>query len=119
IQETVYDAFVEKLAKKVSAFRLGDPLERSTDMGPVISRAQFDQTLEYIESGLAEGARLVAGGKPARMSGALENGFFIEPTVFADVSPANRIMREEIFGPVVCVMPFKDEADALRLANDH
>lgn len=119
IQETIYDAFVDKLAKKVSAFRLGDPLDRTTDMGPVISRSQFDQTLEYIESGLAEGARLVAGGKRAQMSGALAEGFFIEPTVFADVSPDNRIMREEIFGPVVCVLPFRDEADALRIANDH
>ena len=119
IQETIYDAFVDRLAKKVSAFRLGDPLDRTTDMGPVISRSQFDQTLEYIESGLAEGARLVAGGKRAQMSGALAEGFFIEPTVFADVSPDNRIMREEIFGPVVCVLPFRDEADALRIANDH
>ena len=119
IQETIYDAFVEKLAKKVSGFRLGNPLDRSTEMGPVISRSQYDQTLDYVKSGQAEGARLVAGGKPAQMEGALAEGFFIEPTVFADVKPDNRIMREEIFGPVVCVLPFKDEADALRIANDH
>lgn len=119
VQETIYEAFVEKLAHKVSTFRLGDPLERTTDMGPVISRAQMDQTLAYIKSGIAEGARLVAGGKRAELSGALAEGFFIEPTVFADVVPSNRIMREEIFGPVVCVLPFKDEADALRIANDH
>lgn len=119
VQETIYDAFVEKLAQKVSGFTLGDPLDRSTDMGPVISRSQMEQTLDYIESGVSEGARLVAGGNKAEMPEALSEGYFIEPTVFADVVPDNRIMREEIFGPVVCVMPFKDEADALRIANDH
>jgi acyl-CoA reductase-like NAD-dependent aldehyde dehydrogenase len=88
-------------------------------MGPVISHGQMAQVLEYIESGRTEGARLVAGGKRAILPEPLHQGYYIEPTVFADVTPNFRIMREEIFGPVVCVLPFRDEAHALQLANDH
>lgn len=119
VQQSIYGAFVEKLAAKVAAFRLGDPIDRTTDMGPVISRKQMESTLEYIESGKSEGARLVTGGALANLPAPLNDGYFIQPTIFADVTPNHRIVREEIFGPVICVMPFTDEQHALQLANDH
>ncbi|KAA0969530.1 aldehyde dehydrogenase [Aureimonas fodinaquatilis] len=119
VQDTIYEAFIEKLAAKVAGFKIGDPLDRATEMGPVISRKQMETTLDYIESGKSEGARLVTGGARAAMSGDLADGYYVEPTIFADVNPSHRIVREEIFGPVICVMPFTDEKHALQLANDH
>jgi aldehyde dehydrogenase (NAD+) len=84
-------------------------------MGPVISARQRDRIMSYIQSGLDEGARLIAGGKVARDKG---GGFFVEPTCFVDVSNDMKIAREEIFGPVLAVIPFEDEEDAIRIAND-
>ncbi|HEX5641038.1 MAG TPA: aldehyde dehydrogenase family protein, partial [Thermoleophilia bacterium] len=94
---------------------VGDPLDQATFMGPVAGRRPFDTVRDYIDVGAAEGARLVAGG-PARPEG-LDRGFFVRPTVFADVAPDMRIFREEIFGPVLCMTPFRDEEDAIELAN--
>lgn len=119
VQESIYNTFVDRLAAKVSAFRLGDPMERTTDMGPVISRRQMELTLQYIESGKSEGARLVTGGARAQLPAPFDAGYFIQPTIFADVRPDQRIIREEIFGPVIGIMPFTDEKHALHLANDH
>ncbi|MCM2332798.1 MAG: aldehyde dehydrogenase family protein [Anaeromyxobacteraceae bacterium] len=114
VQRTIYARFVEAMAEKARRIKLGPPLDRSTKMGPLVSREQYDRVLSYVEVGRREG-RLVAGGRRAP---GFERGFWVEPTIFADVPPTARIAREEIFGPVVVVMPFEDEADAIRLAND-
>ncbi len=117
VQETIYDAFVEKLAAKAKTLRVGDPFDPATQLGPVISSKQRDRVLGYAGLGRDEGARLASGGNAARVPG-FEGGYFVEPTVFADVRSDMRIFQEEVFGPFTVVTPFKDEADALRLAND-
>jgi betaine-aldehyde dehydrogenase len=96
--------------------RLGDPLRRDTKMGPLVTPEHMDKVLGYIELGRSEG-RLIAGGGRARVDG-LERGNFVEPTIFADVDNRARIAQNEIFGPVLAVIPFRDEAEAIRLAND-
>jgi acyl-CoA reductase-like NAD-dependent aldehyde dehydrogenase len=122
VQRSVYPEFVERLAAKARALRIGDPSDARTQLGPVISEKQRRRVLAHVESGRAEGARLVAGGRipdaAALGSPELTGGFFLEPTVFADVKPEMRIAREEVFGPFTAVMPFDDEAEAIRLAND-
>src|SRR6185369_12442072 len=102
---------------KTLAIRIGDPFDPSTQLGPVISARQRDRVLTYSQYGREDGARLVTGGIAAKVPGH-ENGFFVQPTVFADVTSDMRIFQEEVFGPFTSVTPFKDEADALRLAND-
>ncbi|MCZ7865459.1 aldehyde dehydrogenase [Agrobacterium salinitolerans] len=117
VQRSVYDEFVEKLAEKAKAIRVGDPFNHDTQMGPVISERQRARVLEYVEIGKQEGARLVAGGKIPESLGS-NSGFFVEPTVFADVSADMRVAQEEVFGPFTVVIPFDSEADAVRIAND-
>ncbi|ACA15091.1 Aldehyde Dehydrogenase [Methylobacterium sp. 4-46] len=117
VQDTIYDAFVEKLAAKAKSIRIGDPFDPATQLGPVISQKQRDRVLTYAAHGRDEGARAVAGGRAARIPG-FEEGYFVEPTVFADVRAEMRIFQEEVFGPFTSVTPFRDEAEALRLAND-
>src|SRR6201999_2382359 len=102
---------------KTRGIRIGDPFDPQTQLGPVISARQRDRVLSYSQFGRDEGARLMAGGVAARIAGH-EGGFFVEPTVFADVKYDMRIFQEEVFGPFTSVTPFRDEADALRLAND-
>jgi acyl-CoA reductase-like NAD-dependent aldehyde dehydrogenase len=117
VHERVYDQFVEKLAKKAKTIRIGDPGDPSVQLGPVISAKQRQRVLNYVEIGVKEGARLVSGGRiPA--DPALARGFFVEPTVFADVAPTMRIYREEVFGPFTSITRFSDEAEAISLAND-
>ncbi|GJH21165.1 aldehyde dehydrogenase family protein [Caballeronia novacaledonica] len=111
-QRAVYDEVVERLAQRARTIKLGDPSSRDTNMGPLISAKQMKSVLDYVDIGKEEGASLVTGG---RRSG--ERGFFVEPTVFANVEHEMRISQEEIFGPVASVIPFDDEADALRIAN--
>jgi acyl-CoA reductase-like NAD-dependent aldehyde dehydrogenase len=117
VQASIYDEFVEKLKAKTQTIRIGDPFDPSTQLGPVISARQRDRVLMYSGFGREDGARLVTGGVAAKVPGH-DNGYFVEPTVFADVKPDMRIFQEEVFGPFTSVTPFKDEAEALRLAND-
>ena len=117
VQASIYDEFVEKLKAKTKAIRIGDPFDPATQLGPVISARQRDRVLLYSGFGREDGARLVTGGVAAHVPGH-EGGFFVEPTVFADVKSDMRIFQEEVFGPFTSVTPFTDEADALRLAND-
>jgi aldehyde dehydrogenase (NAD+) len=112
VQEKAYDEVVERLAARAKSIKIGDPLDRKTALGPVISEKQIKSILDYVEIGQKEGARLVTGGEKVG-----DRGYFISPTVFADVAHEMRISQEEIFGPVVSVIKFKDEADALRIAN--
>ncbi|ENU81190.1 5-carboxymethyl-2-hydroxymuconate semialdehyde dehydrogenase [Acinetobacter sp. ANC 3789] len=120
IQESVYDEFVKEFARRAKNLIVGDPQDPNTQVGSMITQAHYNKVTGYIKIGIEEGANLVAGGleRPANLPEHLKNGQFIQPTVFADVDNRMRIAQEEIFGPVVCLLKFKDEADALRLAND-
>lgn len=120
IQEDVYDQFVAEFAARARRLLVGDPQDPKTQVGSMITQAHYDKVTGYIRIGLEEGANLLAGGleRPANLPAHLAKGQFIQPTVFADVDNRMRIAQEEIFGPVVCLLKFKDEAEALRLAND-
>jgi 5-carboxymethyl-2-hydroxymuconic-semialdehyde dehydrogenase len=120
IQEGVYDEFVAEFARRARNLIVGDPQDPKTQVGSMITKAHYDKVTGYIRIGMEEGATLLAGGleRPANLAPHLQNGHFIQPTVFADVDNRMRIAQEEIFGPVVCLLKFKDEAEALRLAND-
>ncbi|MGO3741627.1 5-carboxymethyl-2-hydroxymuconate semialdehyde dehydrogenase [Kerstersia sp.] len=120
IEESVYDEFVAEFAARAKRLLVGDPQDPKTQVGSMITKQHYDKVTGYIRIGIEEGANLLAGGleRPANLPEHLKNGQFIQPTVFADVDNRMRIAQEEIFGPVVCLMKFKDEADALRLAND-
>jgi acyl-CoA reductase-like NAD-dependent aldehyde dehydrogenase len=114
----IFDSFLEKLRTKTEALKLGDPLDEATDIGSIINDKQFTKVCGYVEEGLErKEARLVFGGLPPR-EGPLSEGYFAIPTVFADTSNDWRLAREEIFGPVLVAIPWQDEADAIRMAND-
>ncbi|MBW4095000.1 MAG: aldehyde dehydrogenase family protein [Acidobacteria bacterium] len=117
-----YDEVVDMVTATIAAAKQGDPLEPDTVFGPCATESQYRTVLEYIDSGLAEGARATIGGRPATLSGGLEHGYFVEPTVFADVTPDMRISREEIFGPVICILKYNDDGgtvdEAVALANN-
>ena len=115
VAEEIYDEAVEVAVRAAESVVVGDPQDQATFMGPVAGRKQYRTVRGYIETGIAEGARLVAGGLE-RPDG-LDKGFFVRPTVFADVTPEMRIFQEEIFGPVLCITPFRDEEHAIELAN--
>ncbi len=116
VARSAYDEAVEIAARTAGELRVGDPWDSDTFMGPVAGKKQYDTVTGYIESGLSEGARLVAGG-PGRPEG-LTRGYYVKPTVFADVTSSMRIAREEIFGPVLAMIPFEDEDGAVAIAND-
>jgi len=108
------DAVLDELRTLTAAIRLGSPFEETTEMGAIVSERQYDRVREYIGIGLDEGATLVAGGgRPDWASG----GYYVQPTVFADVDPASRLGQEEVFGPVLSVMTWEDEDEAVRIAN--
>jgi acyl-CoA reductase-like NAD-dependent aldehyde dehydrogenase len=113
VEEPIHDEFVSKLTDRVKTLKVGDPMDKSTRMGPVVSKAQMDTVMSYIEAGNREGAKLVAGGKRA-VSG---KGYFVEPTIFDGVSNTMTIAREEIFGPVLSVIPFRSVDDGLAQGN--
>ena len=120
VQETIYDTFVAEFAARASRIRVGDPRDRDTQVGAMITKAHWDKVTGYIELAEKEGARIVAGGvgRPAQLPARVRSGNFIQPTVFADVDNRMRIAQEEIFGPAVCLSPFKGEDDGLKMAND-
>jgi acyl-CoA reductase-like NAD-dependent aldehyde dehydrogenase len=116
VEKSIHDGFVAKLAERVDAIALGDPRDKGTRMGPVVSAGQMDSVLGYIASGKSEGARIVAGGRRAsEINGG--KGYFVRPTVFDGVTPGMKIAREEIFGPVLAVLPFDDVDDVVAKAN--
>ena len=116
IQRPIYEKFIEAFVAFAKAARMGDPLDTATQVGPITTQPQYRKVLEYIEIARREGARCVLGGGPAKRPECGE-GLFIEPTVFRDVTPEMRIAREEVFGPVLAVIPFDDDEDAIRIAN--
>lgn len=112
VQKGIKSAFLKRLAERSAAIHMGDPLDEATQMGPLVSRAQTDKVLHYIETAKSEGATLVAGGgQPA------QGGLFVQPTVFADVTDTMTIAREEVFGPVMAVLDFDTEDEAIARAN--
>ena len=115
VERPVYDEVVEKLAGMAQAAVLGDPLDPQTQVGPIASRAEFDKVRQYVEAGKTSTARLVAGGGTRKING---KGLFIEPTIFSDATNDLKISREEIFGPVLPVIPFDNDDEAVRIAND-
>ena len=115
VQKAIHDVFVEKLIAFVRTAKLGDPSDPQTQVGPISTRPQFDRVMAYIEIAKHEGATCVLGGKSRPDLGA---GQFVEPTIFTDVRNDMRIAQEEVFGPVLAVIPFKDEAEAVRIGND-
>lgn len=117
VQRSVHNDLVDRIATRARSIKLGNPLDESTEMGPVAFKDQFDKILAYVDAGLAEGAELVTGGKRAE-GPALDGGYFVEPTIFCGVSNDMSIAVEEIFGPVLSVISFDDEAEAIRIAND-
>jgi betaine-aldehyde dehydrogenase len=116
VQRSIYKRFVEAIAEKARAIKIGPPLDRDTKMGALVSREQYDRVRQYQEIGKSE-AKVASGGAAARGEG-LDRGYFVEPTIFYDVDNSARIAREEIFGPVACVIPFETEDEAIRIAND-
>ena len=115
VQRSIHDAFVKKLADFAGQAKLGDPSAPDTQIGPIATRPQFDKVMSYIDIAKREGARCVLGGRSRPDLGA---GLFVEPTIFTGVRNDMRIAQEEVFGPVLAVIPFKDEADAIRIGND-
>jgi betaine-aldehyde dehydrogenase len=114
----IFDSFLNKLRAKTQALKLGDPLDEATDIGAIINDKQFRKVCGYVDDGLKrKDARLVFGGLPPK-DGPLSEGYFALPTVFADTSNDWRLAREEIFGPVLVAIPWRDEAEAIRMAND-
>lgn len=117
-ERSIYDALVTRLASRAERIRVGDPADPATEIGALVHPEHYARVLSYVQAGLDEGARLAAGGtRPPGLAGPLATGNYLAATVFADVEPSMRIFREEIFGPVVCVTPFGDEAEAVGLAN--
>jgi acyl-CoA reductase-like NAD-dependent aldehyde dehydrogenase len=114
----IFDPFLERLREKTAALKIGDPLDEATDIGAIINEKQFRKVCSYVEDGLHQPtARLVMGGLPPK-SGPLSEGYFALPTVFANVANDWRLAREEIFGPVLVAIPWTEEAEAIRMAND-
>lgn len=110
-----YDEFAEAFAAAAGALVVGDPLDAATQVGPLVARRQQQRNLDYIRIGQEEGAKILTGG--GRPPG-LDRGWYVEPTLFGDVDNSMRIAREEIFGPVICLLPYGDESDAVKIAND-
>ena len=117
MQRGIYERMVEGLAARAGQIVLGDPRLPATEMGTAANEPQFNRILSFIEAAKTDGARLVAGGGRAEGPG-LDAGFFIQPTIFADVRNDMKVAAEEIFGPVLSIIPFADEDEAVQIAND-
>ncbi|MFS0863997.1 aldehyde dehydrogenase family protein [Fredinandcohnia sp. 179-A 10B2 NHS] len=117
LEESIYDNFINSLVERAKKIRVGPGDDPNTEMGALVSQQHMEKVLSYIQIGKDEGAKLVCGGSRITTNG-LENGYFVEPTIFVDTTPEMRIVQEEIFGPVLAVQKFKDEAEAIELANN-
>ncbi|SDI83280.1 aldehyde dehydrogenase [Paenibacillus naphthalenovorans] len=117
VQRSVYDEVIQKVVDKARTIRLGNPLNPSTEMGPAANKPQYDRILSMIEKGKEDGAKLVYGGHPVS-EGEMKHGYFIAPTIFVDVQNHSTIAQEEIFGPVLSVIPFEDQEEAVKIANE-
>ncbi|MDQ6600071.1 aldehyde dehydrogenase family protein [Bacillus salipaludis] len=116
VEESIYDKFVDRFVERAKQIKVGPGNNPDSEMGPLVSQQHMEKVLHYIDLGKQEGAKIACGGNRIVDNG-LENGYFVEPTVFVDVNNDMKIVQEEIFGPVVCIQKFKDEAEAIQLAN--
>ena len=117
VEEAVYEDFLKLLVEKTRKLRVGNGLEKGVEMGPCVDENQMNTVLRYIEVGKSEGAKLECGGNRLTGSG-YDKGYFVEPTIFTNVKPEMRICQEEIFGPVLAVLPVKDFDQAIQMANN-
>jgi aminomuconate-semialdehyde/2-hydroxymuconate-6-semialdehyde dehydrogenase len=117
VQRSIYERFKERYLDKVRKLRIGDPNDAATDLGALVSKPHFDKVVGCIERAKAEGGRVLLGGNAAKVNGRCENGWFIEPTVIEGLAPDSATNQEEIFGPVVTLIPFDDDAEAIAIAN--
>lgn len=117
VQQSIYDKFLDRMSAKAKTIKVGPGLDRETKMGPVINKEQFDRIQHYFDVAKKEKLKVAAGGEMLR-DGDMAKGFFVKPTIFYDVDNTSTLAREEVFGPVAAVIPFKDETDAIRIAND-
>jgi betaine-aldehyde dehydrogenase len=118
VHRDIFDGFLDGLGRKVKALKIGDPLDEASDIGTIINEKQFKKVCKYVEEGLKQRAgRVVIGGLPPK-DGPLSEGYYAIPTIFANAANDWRLAREEIFGPVLVAIPWTDEADAIRMAND-
>jgi len=117
LQDTIYEEFLKRLGERADKIKVAPGTEEGAEMGPLVSKAHMENVLKFIETGKREGARLICGGRRLT-EGAFAKGYFVAPTVFADCTPDMTIVRDEIFGPVLAVQKFKDEQEAVKLAND-
>ncbi|MDQ0163004.1 aldehyde dehydrogenase family protein [Aeribacillus alveayuensis] len=117
VHENIYDEFMTKFIEKTKKLKLGNPFDKDTQVGAIIDQKQLNVIDSYVQSAREDGAEIVVGGKPAKVEG-FENGFWYEPTIITNVTHDMKVVREEIFGPVVVVMKFKDEKEVIKLAND-
>src|SRR5438132_5985006 len=117
VQRPIYDEFVERFARRTAALQLGQPLDEKTEIGPLISAGQRQRSLDYIALGQEEGAELITGGTAPAASNSAD-GYFLQPAILTRVDNKSRVAQEEIFGPVVCIIPFDSEEEAVRQAND-
>ncbi|MBI4169997.1 MAG: aldehyde dehydrogenase family protein [Acidobacteria bacterium] len=118
VQRSIYSRLLDAVVEKAKKIKVGPGLSPETKMGPLVSQEQYDKVLSYLEVGKKEARLVLGGGRPKHLPKEAEKGFFVEPTIFCDVDNSARIAREEIFGPVMAVIPFDDEEDACRIAND-
>ena len=116
VQDKIHDRFVEELSKKAKRVKIGNPLEEATEMGPIASEKQLNKVMHYIELGKKEGAEIAYGGKRLQ-NGELKKGFYVSPTIFTNVKNDMKVVQDEIFGPVLTVMKFREEDEAIKLAN--
>jgi acyl-CoA reductase-like NAD-dependent aldehyde dehydrogenase len=116
VQHGIYDEFLERFAARIEELKVGHPDDPEVDVGAIVSRPQFERVLDYIEAGREEGARILAGGDQVVGDG-LADGWYVRPTLFADVDPSGRLAQDEVFGTVIAAMPFDDYEEAIRLAN--
>ncbi|MGH7808009.1 MAG: aldehyde dehydrogenase family protein, partial [Thermodesulfobacteriota bacterium] len=115
LHENIYAKFLSSYIDRVKKIRIDDPTKEETEMGSLVSRAQFESVKSYFEKGVEEGAKVLhGGGRPKKFS----KGYFFEPTVLADVKPTSTVACDEIFGPIVAVIPFKTEEEAIKISND-
>jgi betaine-aldehyde dehydrogenase len=118
VAEEIKDEFLDRLKEKAQKIKVGDPMDKSTHMGPQVSEEQLNRIKGYVDIAREEGATVLTGGEPPRLDEAFQSGYFFQPTIFGEVKNQMRVAQEEIFGPVTCAITFKDEDDLIKQANE-
>jgi aldehyde dehydrogenase (NAD+) len=116
VQRSIAEELVDRLVERAGRIKIGDPRDPATQMGPMATAAQLERVAGYVDAAIARGATVLTGGRRAQVAG-FDHGNFYEPTIVGGIEPSDPIAQEEVFGPVLAVLPFEDEADAVRIAN--